>query len=58
MVDSGGRTIGLVVCCLADVGPWVRLYALDGERREGVMGGGRAGDSEEGGNRVFHLDRG
>ena len=45
----GRRTVGLVVGGLADVLPQTGLLALDDEFGEGVVGAGRAGDSEKGG---------
>jgi hypothetical protein len=47
----------LIVRRLADVVPLTGLCASNNELREGVMGAGRAGDSEEGGESVLHLDR-
>ena len=45
----------MVVCSLADVGPFTSLYALDGKLWECVVGAGRAGDSKEGGESVLHF---
>jgi len=49
-VCIGRRTVGLVVGGLADVLPQTGLLALDDEFGEGVVGAGRAGDSEKGGD--------
>jgi hypothetical protein len=50
-------TVGLVVRSLADIVPLASLCASDDELGEGVMGAGRAGDSEKGGEGVLHFDR-
>ena len=47
--------VGLVVRGLANVGPLAGLRGSDDELREGVVGAGRAGDSEEGGECELHL---
>jgi hypothetical protein len=51
----GWHTVGLVVGSLADVGPQTGLLALDDELGEGVVGAGRAGDSEEDGDDGLHV---